>query len=609
MIEKAVYIFSHYFLLFAFLLACWGVGRYLLQRTVTTLQGEFWLSQTFAVTLGMGIFICTLQGLAVFSMLRFSWVSAVFLIGVILAFRQLYVFPLPGFKSIQAEWKSLEKNKKRTLILIFLVVLSTILDPLQPPLEWDEVMYHLPHARQWAISGHLDVNTWLRYPWFPYNYDLLFAAALIAYDDVMPHLLHAVAGWLTAIMVYQVGKRYFNQWVAFLACIIWLIAVKKDFSYAYIDMGVTLFLFSASVTFYFWLEDSRQRNWLAIAAFMMGVAAGSKYQALGFLPILAFALLIRERKLGRLIWPAIFFLIPCIYWYARNAISTGDPFNPIGAKLFGFHDWNLADYEYQFYALKAHAGWPHWLLWASIFIPFIKQYRNSSFARSGMLFCAYSLLVWLVASQNPRYLMPAYPLLALLAAYVWQWIWQIASGRISANAFNDQKHALNSTQLNMRPGARLLAIGWPVLVLLISIGVSVKLVKSSKLIASNVAARETILKERISGYPVLSYLRQHPFMKTYQFGLEDAIYYAPNPIWGDHFGPARYNGFASLKPADLAAKFRSLGFDSVIIHTERWPKIVVQPKFGKYFVEVYRKDPVILYRIVKDNSVLETTVN
>ena len=47
------------------------------------------------------------------------------------------------------------------------------------------------------------------------------------------------------------------------------------------------------------------------------------------------------------------FLLPCIYWYARNAVMTGDPFNPIGARLFGFTNWNAADYKHQFDDVRA----------------------------------------------------------------------------------------------------------------------------------------------------------------------------------------------------------------------------------------------------------------
>ncbi len=110
---------------------------------------------------------------------------------------------------------------------------------------------------------------------------------------------------------------------------------------------------------------------------------------------------------------------------------------------------------------------------------------------------------------------------------------------------------------------------------------SVRMVKDWQKIAVTDADREALLWKKVSGYPVLAFMRQNPLIKTYQFGLEDAIYYAPNPIWGDHFGPSRYRDFASLAPRELHAKLINLGFDSMLVHTGRWPQVNVQPDFGK----------------------------
>ena len=40
---------------------------------------------------------------------------------------------------------------------------------------------------RWRRTGSLGIDEWLRYPWFPYNFNLLFAGALLVGDDVLPH--------------------------------------------------------------------------------------------------------------------------------------------------------------------------------------------------------------------------------------------------------------------------------------------------------------------------------------------------------------------------------------------------------------------------------------
>lgn len=101
------------------------------------------------------------------------------------------------------------------------------------------------------------------------------------------------------------------------------------------------------------IRPAEQRAvWLV--AFLFCVAAGSKYQVLWLLPLFGAALLRRHRLQGpgwrmRSGWPtwrgaALAFALPCMYWYARNALLTGEPFNPLGGRLLGFTDWNLDDY-------------------------------------------------------------------------------------------------------------------------------------------------------------------------------------------------------------------------------------------------------------------------
>ena len=45
-----------------------------------------------------------------------------------------------------------------TWVAVALLALPTLLAPLSPPMAWDELAYHLPHAREWARSGRLVVT-------------------------------------------------------------------------------------------------------------------------------------------------------------------------------------------------------------------------------------------------------------------------------------------------------------------------------------------------------------------------------------------------------------------------------------------------------------------
>ena len=587
MISKIVYAASHYLALLIFLCTCWGLGRALIRRLEPRAglsePGPTPLWHGLAAALGMGVVICLVQWLAIAGQLRLLPLLAVLGIGLCMFWLEWRALPGPA---MARHWWPASWLARAALLLIALLVLPTLVAPLCPPLAWDEVMYHLPHAQQWAASGRLGVNEWLRYPWFPYNADLLFSAAMLMVDDVMPHLISALAAWLTAVLIYMAGKRYAGQGVASIATVIFLWLTRNEYANAMVDNCVTLFIFAGSLAFHVWLQQSHRRALLAMAAFLLGVAAGMKYQALLVLPLLALVLLVRTRSPRDWLVAVVGLLLPCVYWYARNYLLTGDPFNPLGGKLFGFSDWNAADYQLQFDDIKRNFGWPSWLLWPALLTPFAARVRRLPGAQAAMIFGAFGTVVWLLTAHYPRYLMPFYPVLALLAAAGWHWLFVAVCARLSGGA---------ESRLQSRAAAACVALA-----LLATMPFAVKTeFKNWKLVAPTAEARESVLQQQIAGYPVLAYLREHPVARTYQFGLEDSLYYAPPGTGGDHFGPGRYRDVAGLAPADMAKALRRAGYATLLIHAGRWPGIDTKPGFAQFFTLLRREGPVSLYQIIE----------
>ncbi len=590
MIDKTVYATTHYFFLMVFLLACWGAGRAMLRRLVPTAvllePDPMPLGHGIAAALGLGLYIGITQWLAISGQLRVLPLLIALALGLVLGLLEWRALPARSGPTLAQRWQRTNWTERGTLLLIALLVLPTIIAPLCPPLAWDEVMYHLPHAKQWALNGRLSVNEWLRYPWFPFNADLLFSAALLTYDDVMPHLLNALAAWLTAYLIYQAGKRLAGKGVASIAAAIFLWLTRNEFDNAMVDTLTTLFVFVGCLVFHLWQRQPQLRALLATSAFLLGVAVGMKYQALQVLPVFAIALLLRTRAPRNWLIAAAGLLVPCAYWYVRNYVLTGDPFNPIGGKLFGFSDWNLGDYQFQFEDIKRNAGWPSWIIWPALLAPFIGKVRRLPGAPAAMVLGGVAIVIWLLTSRYPRYLMPFYPILALLAAAVWQWLFETACKRFAREG---------ESSLRGKAAATCVALG----VLAVLPAAVKNSHKNWKLVAPTPAVREEILQHEITGYPVLAYLRDHPMGLTYQFGLEDSLYYAPLRTGGDHFGPGRYRDFQGLAPADLAKALQHAGYASLLIHAERWPGINTRPGFAKFFTLVYQDGPVSLYQIVQ----------
>lgn len=547
-----------------------------------------------AAALGIGLYIYGMQLLALAGLLRLAPVVATLMLGLCLCVLEWRALPVRPGPSMSQRWHAANWTARGTLLLFALLILPTLIDPLCPPLAWDEVQSHLPQALQWVLNGRLTVNEWLRTPWHPFNTNLLFSAAMIVYDDVMPHLINALAAWLCAALVYLAGKRYAGQAVASIAALILLRLVRNEFDGAMLDTSVMLFVFTGCLVFHQWQQQPQRGVLLAASAFLFGVAAGSKYQALQLLPLMAFALLIHTRSPRNWLIATISLLLPCAYWYGRNYVLTGDPFNPLGGKVFGFSDWNLGDYQLQLEDIKRNAGVPSWIIWPALLAPFIANVRRLPVARAAMILSGAGLAVWLLTSRYPRYLMPFYPVLALLAAAVWHWLFVSFCSRLARGP---------ESRLQNKAAAACIIIA-----LLLVLPFALKMgYKSWKMVAPTAAAREAILQREITGYPVLAYLREHPMGRTYQFGLEDSLYYAPLRTGGDHFGPGRYRDFAGLAPADLSKALRHSGYSSLLIHAERWRGINTQPGFAESFTLVHQIGPVSLYQIVDPLSKDEVT--
>jgi hypothetical protein len=351
-----------------------------------------------------------------------------------------------------------------------------------------------------------------------------------------------------------------------------------------------MFIFAAVISFYFWLENSKHTSLLLISAFFTGLAIGSKYQALMFLPFFGATFFYKERNPTKAFLAILFLLIPCIYWYARNFILTGDPINPIGGKLFGFSDWNSGDFEYQFNAYTPEKkGWPSWIVLPAILTIIAKELRSSLISKYLLAFGLSSTLIWLYVSHYPRYLLPVGPVIAILAAS--GWVYVCMKIKFLKNLTSNKNFKI---------------IILSIIILLLSIDSSIKIASATKYIVPSNDARETLLSKKVTGYKTISYLNINYPGKVYQFGLADSIYYFNSAVCGDVFGPGRYRDFSDLKSKELYEKLRLLNIQNLIINEEKWPNIDTKPDFLCFFNMVYPEDRntsrVKLYRLNKQSA-------
>ncbi|KAA6182602.1 hypothetical protein F2Q65_17655 [Thiohalocapsa marina] len=475
--------------------------------------------------------------------------------------------------------------------IALVLVIPIILWPLQVPLEWDELMYHLPYARFWAQHSAIVLNEWLRYPLFPYNMELLYGAALVFDNDVLPHLFHASTAALTAILTFGIASRFFDRRVGLIAVVFVLHATKGSWNQADVDLGMMLFWTSAfaSLALRANLADER---FSYLAAFFAAIAVGIKYQALFYLPVFVLLALAVERRPAVIAKAILIFLAAGSYWYLRNWFLSGDPVHPFGGPLFGFWLWTSEDIAGQFYDLERVREPPHWYFWIALAAPLL--WRNSStFFRALSLSAAASVGVWYFASGYPRYLYPAYPMLALLSAYV------IIAAATQTGMAERATRALLRSPLKVH---RYL----PTIVFSMAAIVSyTEASKLSKKIIPHEDDRSALLAERFPGYALVRSLEDRPVEPLYQLGFEDQLYYLGDSIRGDWFGPGRYADVIPLvgdAPA-LADHLRALGVSSLLVNTGREPfsKLVWDPRLLEHFQLVSESDGALLLRLRDPN--------
>ena len=124
---------------------------------------------------------------------------------------------LEGARELNARLRGLSVSDSLWLVPVAALLLPYLVKPLGVPWATDALWYHLPQARHWATSGSIAVNEWLLHPLFAYNMDLLYAAALVFDNDVLPGLLHTSAGLIASLLAFTFARQHFGLPVASLA--------------------------------------------------------------------------------------------------------------------------------------------------------------------------------------------------------------------------------------------------------------------------------------------------------------------------------------------------------------------------------------------------------
>ena len=216
---------------------------------------------------------------------------------------------------------------------------------LTPPISRDALIHHLAVPKLWLKHGGFYEMPWANYAYYPMNINLLYVICLYFKNDIAPKFIHLAFGLGTGWLIFLYLKQKINRNWALLGMLIFIttpIVVWLSTS-AYIDLGMTFFTTGSVLAFIKWRDSEYKAfRWLLISSLAMGIAVGSKYNALIAWFIMNMFLMLSvvrdtRRQTAALQYGLLFFIVAAFVaspWYLKNYFQTGNPFYPLFNKFF-----------------------------------------------------------------------------------------------------------------------------------------------------------------------------------------------------------------------------------------------------------------------------------
>lgn len=294
----------------------------------------------FSIAVGLGLISYAVMALAFCHLLYAPLLVSVATLGGVLLrseLRQIAAFTRGNFLLVPRAtiWRVAPVPLIAGGGALFLVLLLPV--ALLPPFAYDALWYHLAAPRVFVQQHAYVALPAIPQANFPFTVEMLYAICLAFGSDVSPALLHLGFAVLTVLGAWSLGARFFDSRVGWLALAGLLTAsdIHKLGVIADVDLALMLFEFLAVYALLVWLDEGAS-GWLYLAAAMAGLAMGSKYTALALLAPLGLLLLlqggIRPRRVLVSVRPLLVFtflaLLVASPWYLKNLVVFHNPLYP-----------------------------------------------------------------------------------------------------------------------------------------------------------------------------------------------------------------------------------------------------------------------------------------
>lgn len=400
------------------------------------------------VALGVGILSIVFLVLGSFIGLN-RWIGWLLLLFTTIIFRRDLIEWLSYWKDLAIIWESVGWQSKSFLIGILIIISTTLIVSIVPPLKFDALVYHLTLPKIFLEAGRFiyvpDIMYWGMPLLGEMIYTLSYSLAGVETATVTGWLI----GLLSLIGLAGYSMKIFNNKTAWIVLASLLIGstASLSLSWGYIDWIGFLFGLCVLISLDNW-RIGENRSDLILAGICTGFALGVKYTSgivllSGVVVVVYSSIKIRSNIKKSLLNLLVYITLSIIVaspWCIKNLIFTGNPFYPfffpsgamsefrqylytlppvgsiwdtlllpLRATLFGFE--GAPGYSASIGPLFLGLGLLSWIGWNKL------NSRQKVSITTSILIGVSSLIVWMIASQFSEYLIQSRIYFAIFPAF------------------------------------------------------------------------------------------------------------------------------------------------------------------------------------------------
>jgi len=346
-----------------------------------------------------------------------------------------------------------ERRAAWAALLLAGLLVRPFLDAFGPDPGWDALSYHLALPERYLFENGVVMTPFSHLSGYAMGTQMLYLLALGVDGVSLAVLLHFEFGLLLLATLWRLGRR-FSLRAAALAPLLLLAdpLFQQELGWAYADLPLAFYATLAAACFAAWLDDRDDPRPLVYAGLLCGLCGSTRY--LGAVVPAALCALVWlppgprrfRQSLGACLRMGLVSAAVASPWLLRNALLTGNPVVPFLQSLFHAPGREYIDPL----VLAQSTAWVRTIgmgrdLGALLALPWnlsmetipgiysgsfgfqvgplyavgalaalaLRDLRRDRFARTLLLLIGIHTAIWFYTLQEPRFLMPAFALMAL----------------------------------------------------------------------------------------------------------------------------------------------------------------------------------------------------